>query len=150
MKATPWVLQNSRDLIRRLYSQQFSNNIFMAKADIKSMVPNLQIGRSIHFIKKCLKFFSKYDDKTINTICFFLKIILKNLIVTYKNEYFLQISGTPMGTNCALAFANITMFMLEYIVVYSLLESGNLEFYARYVDDSILFLENKIRFPLCY
>ena len=46
-------------------------------------------------------------------ICQLIKFILENNVVSFNDEYFLQVCGTVMGTRMAPCYANIFMAELE-------------------------------------
>ena len=63
-------------------------------------------------------------------------------IVKHNEQHFVQIVGTAMGTPIAVLFANIFLYMIERTLINQLINDGLTLFYARYIDDTFVVLNN--------
>jgi hypothetical protein len=63
-----------------------------------------------------------------------LELVMKNNIFTFGNSYWLQLSGTAMGTPAACAYATVSYGQYENSVILPKYEN-NLIYFKRYFDD---------------
>ena len=120
-----------------------SNHKFIS-FDVESLFTNVPISKTINIILKRI-----YDDKLISTNL--RKITLKNLILdsctktafTFNNKLYEPKDGVSMGSSLGPALANIIMAELEEIIIQQLIENGVIKFYYRYVDDTLMVIEDK-------
>ena len=84
----------------------------IATVDITALYTNIPHEDGIHKVKEFLK---KHDAPQAELILVetLLEHILKKNYFEFNNEYYLQISGTAMGTRCAPNYAIIFMAELE-------------------------------------
>ena len=98
---------------------------------------------SINRSKKCL---SLSCQELIDLV----KFLIDNSYVVYKGKVFRQITGIPMGTNCAPYLANIFLHVYEYLFIAKCIEDGNdnianaLAGLFRYQDDCIVFDDDNV------
>ena len=101
----------------------------MVTADVCSLYPSIPITTGIQAVTAFL-----LEDNTLappqqQLIIHLLRWVLLNNYCIFKGRIFLQIKGTAMGTPVAVAYANITLFMIERPLLI------DCRFYRRYIDD---------------
>ncbi len=122
------------------------SNCILFTSDITSLYSNIPTMVGLEMIKRFLYrdksqlylkyIFSNLDIHYIISIilkCF--SLILKNNIVQFLDEYFIQINGTAMGQSCAVVYANIFVFEIEYEPISLSLSNGIILYYTRFIDD---------------
>ena len=62
-----------------------------------------------------------------------LNIVLKNNVIEFNNEFFLQLQGTAMGTKMAPAYANIFMGSIEETL--QNIDRDHIHIWKRFIDD---------------
>ena len=84
---------------------------YLVTADVQSLYTNIQSNKGLEAFKKM---YAKYDVsirfEEINRL---LELSLLHNDFVFNDQWFLQISGTVMGKNCAPNFANILMANLK-------------------------------------
>lgn len=119
-------------------------NILLATADVESLYTNIDIEDGLAKLREFLQLPQlqprpppELVDFIINTMSFVLKNNFMNFRIGPHTaripRYFKQLQGTAMGTNAAVAFANIYMFMLEYPLL--LKYRHGILLYKRFLDD---------------
>ena len=120
-----------------------SNHKFIS-FDVESLFTNVPISKTINIILKRI-----YDDKLISTNL--RKRTLKKLILdtctktafTFNNKLYEQKDGVSMGSSLGPVLANIIMTELEETIIQQLIENDVIKFYCRYVDDTLMVIEDK-------
>ena len=114
--------------------------------DVVSLFTNVPLKRTINIIADRI-----YREKLIETKL--RKHTLKKLIAdcctkttfSCNDTLYEQIDGVCMGSALGPVLANIIMTELEKLVLPKLIESGIIQFYIRYVDDTLVLIkEDKI------
>ena len=129
LRRHPSICFSSRSTIYDLLDYHDPTATTMITADVCSLYPSIPLDTGIAAIKTFL-----LEDNTLSypqqqLIIHLLRWILTNNYCIFKNRIFLQIKGTAMGTPVAVAYANITLFMLERPLLI------DCRFYRRYIDD---------------
>ena len=118
----------------------------MVSFDVVSLFTNVPLKRTINIIADRI-----YREKLIETKL--RKHTLKKLITdcctkttfSCNDKLYEQIDGVCMGSALGPVLANIIMTELEKLVLPKLIESGIIQFYIRYVDDTLVLIkEDKI------
>jgi len=115
----------------------------MITLDIKDLYVNLPVQNTLPITKFCLS-----EHKNINTITeqtlYFLKIILKQNYFQHNNQFFQPEKGIALGSPISSTVAEIYLQCLEEMYIKQCLESKEIIYYLRYVDDIlIIFNQNK-------
>lgn len=131
VKSLPTVLTDSTSLLRILQTLKIPAGAFLVTADVESLYPSIPLDFGMQAFRKVLQNIFKLSDHHVNLLCDYMLLTLKNNIVTFKNEFYLQIKGTAMGCPAAVVFAQIVMYALEQLPVSSLKPL----LYKRYIDD---------------
>jgi len=63
-----------------------------------------------------------------------LQLVMDNNIFSFENSYWIQLSGTAMGTPVACAYATISYGQFENTTILTTF-AQNLIYYKRYIDD---------------
>jgi hypothetical protein len=102
--------KNSFEVIKDLEHLTIPRNALLFSADVKSMYTNIDSATGL------LTFQNFFEVKAHNIsprfpVALFLnilEIVMKNNIFNFSDTYWLQLSGTAMGTPAACAYATIT------------------------------------------
>jgi hypothetical protein len=129
-------LKDSSSFIRAIEELQLPDNALLFTADAKSMYTNIDATTGISSFKQFL--ICNRDRISTNFPCNLfleiLEIVMNNNIFSFANTYWLQLTGTAMGTPAACSYATITFGHFENTVLLPTFEN-NLLFYRRYIDD---------------
>jgi hypothetical protein len=111
------VLRCSDDLVKDLKQLKLKEGkqTWLLAADIASFYPNIQHELGRRAVKTAIKRSGVYKDQPelVDAIMDMLKIVLENNYVDFLHEFYHQIQGTAMGTNCAVVYANIVGWYIE-------------------------------------
>ncbi len=105
----PSNIKDSEDLQNQLNCLHIPYHTKIFTCDAVSMYTNINIDYSIEIITK---WFDKYKHETPATLppkllIATLTIVMKNNIFNFSNTYWLQKTGTAMGTPCACSIASL-------------------------------------------
>ena len=123
--------------------------------DIKSMYSNININRVVSYIIDKIyvdpkKFFTdvELNDKTGETKPLIIpKTVFQKFLISILTEfsgfsalsgYYKQKSGLSMGGKLSSPLSNIYMHMLESDVINEHILNGDILYYCRYVDDTLI------------
>jgi len=127
----PNILKNSHQLVIEL--EQFNQTTdtpkkyYIITGDVNALYPSINQKRLIHL------FNTLGQNKFIDLVPL-IEFILENAYTKYNGRIFLQKNGIPMGTNAAVALANIYMGNIdEYIS-----NRPRCIYYRRFIDDLFL------------
>jgi hypothetical protein len=123
-------------------------------ADVTSLYPSIPIKLGVKFMHDRLTYinnsnFKKYNKylftnlTDIDFICELSLFILENNYIEFGDKHFQQTCGTAMGTPLAVAFANLFLQQLEFLVFKQLIVTGFPVLFKRYIDDILAFFKNK-------
>ena len=149
LKTLPSYLRNTNDLILFLESQSqrpnLPNGYVLYTADIKDMYPSININDGLIQLKEAILEFNAKQNEQNKIECELIidlaEFVLKNNYFIFgSNTYWLQMSGTAMGTPLAVTFACIYINQLEQLTIKRLKDNGILFneiclYYRRYIDD---------------
>jgi hypothetical protein len=129
-------LKDSTSFIQEIKELQLPDNALLFTADAKSMYTNIDTATGISSIKQFLicnrdRISTNFPSNLFLEIP---EIVMKNNIFSFANTYWLQLTGTAMGTPAACAYATITFGHFENTVLLPTFKN-NLLFYRRYIDD---------------
>jgi hypothetical protein len=117
----PYILPNSTELTKDWYSQSFNiNTDWLVSLDVTSLYTNINITHATQTI-------NNYNT-SLGAIA---KIIMETNYFHYNNILYHQLDGIAMGTNCAVAIANLYLKDTDTkLATYS-----GVRLYKRYIDD---------------
>uniref|UniRef100_A0A8C5QVW2 Reverse transcriptase domain-containing protein n=1 Tax=Leptobrachium leishanense TaxID=445787 RepID=A0A8C5QVW2_9ANUR len=126
-------LKDTTEILNVLNNITWENDLFMVTSDVKSLytiIPHMKgIEATEHFLRK-------NDILQPEQIIFILegiRLILENNYFYFKNDFFIQLNGTAMGTRFAPSYANL--FMAFWEETFLSRYANNLVCYKRYIDD---------------
>jgi len=133
----PSYIKDTRDFIRKIENiDDLPENFILVSLDVTSLYTNIPNQEGLVSVANQLrqqkpKFLASYTS-----ILSLLKLVLHCNNFSFKNEHYLQIGGTAMGTSLAPSYANLFMGCLED----KLLKGYELKpaYYYRYIDDIFL------------
>ena len=129
LRRHPSICFSSRSTIFDLLDYHDPLATTIITADVCSLYPSIPIDTGIASVTAFLLEDDTLTHSQQQLIIHLLRWVLLNNYCIFKGRIFLQIKGTAMGTPVAVAYANITLFMLERPL---LIEC---RFYRRYIDD---------------
>ena len=145
MKQQISYLRNTNDLIIDVETNPLFKNIQEANilytADIKDMYPSINIADGLCQLKVAIQEYNTRVDSTKHIHTEFIVdlarfVLTNNYFIFGHNTYWLQISGTAMGTPLAVTFACIYIGQLEKQLFNAPQNNNNLPlYYKRYIDD---------------
>lgn len=131
------------------------NRAFVSKKGVRKYHYITIFRGTGQFVKTDSESKQKYSE---TDICDLLDFLIDNIYVKFGDKIFRQVTGIPMGTNCAPLLADLFLFAYESEFLTTLVRSKktriakqfNLSF--RYIDDLISFNNAKINeyLPLIY
>ena len=104
------ILPDSIHLVRILETTKFERDCWLFAADIRSLYTNIDVDDAIEVHKKI---FEKYPHEKADLIIELLEFVLKNNLMEFCGEIYLQIFGIAMGTPVAPVLANLYLAVLE-------------------------------------
>ena len=145
MKQQNSYLRNTNDLIIDIETNPLFKNMKVANilytADIKDMYPSINIADGLCQLKLAILEYNTRVDYTKHIHTEFIIdlahfVLSNNYFIFGHNTYWLQISGTAMGTPLAVTFACIYIGQLEKQLFNSPQSNNSLPlYYKRYIDD---------------
>jgi len=122
LKQYPSILKDSPDLINRWHNTSFDDSSdWLVSLDVISLYTNI-------IVKDAVTEISKHNLHLANLA----SVIMKNNYFEYNSKLFHQKEGIAMGTNCAVAIANLYMATL---IDNKLICLPNIRCYSRFIDD---------------
>ncbi|MDR3548550.1 MAG: reverse transcriptase domain-containing protein [Candidatus Pacebacteria bacterium] len=137
----PTVTPDSTTVINRLEQLPLADqDCVLMTADVASLYTNIPTDEGIRLLRDFLTEFGMPSD-LLNLVISVLRIVLTNNYFHFGGEFFLQLTGTAMGTPVAVVFANIFMFMIERTVLKD--HASSVLFYVRFLDDILALLKKQ-------
>ena len=162
-----WIIKNSKELLDHLQSPNFDliTNIKSWFSTLFTTIPHQKLKSRLatiirnsffhkngnwrykylvlgsegpYFVKEHSDSKKKYTEEDIIKM---LEFLVDNIFVVFAGKVFQQITGIPMGINCAPLLANIFLYSYEAEFIQSLLSAGKkrlasqFNFTYRYIDD---------------
>jgi len=129
-------IKNSYKVIEDLTDMIIPEKAKLFSADATSMYTNIDTDTGINAIKNFLSDNSESLPLNFPTNLFLqvLKTVMENNIFCFGDSYWLQLSGTAMGTPVACAYAMVSFGQHENAVILPRF-SANLLYFKRYIDD---------------
>ena len=127
-KTIPTTLKDSKQLIQLLDGKQVRATTNFFSLDAISMYTNIPLQRTFAAMRRLPDHYPEYIIRGLEFCC-------KNNYFSYMDETYKQLDGLPMGINFAVAFANISVFILIETSPRLLKYRDNIIFWGRYIDD---------------
>lgn len=122
LKDDIYSLKDNHALIKDWAFTQFDpTQDWFVSLDVQSLYTNIDIPTAVDIIKK--------KNPTLGRIA---ELIMENNYFHYDNKLYHQLNGIAMGTNCAVAIANLYLYTL---IDTHLAKRAGVRLYRRYIDD---------------
>lgn len=132
-------IQDSQNLIQKSSKKFFPTGSFLATCDFESLYSNIDHNDCLKVIGDFLKDKLISDHINITGFIRILKLILDNNYFSFdKSNFYFQKLGIAMGSKCGPSIANIYVYCYEKLW----LNIHRPLFYARYIDDIFIVVEN--------
>ena len=128
------VLKDTPSLIRDLESQAFHPDCVLSVYDIAALHPNIPIREGLQSFHEFL-IEANFCEKDVAFFTAALQLCMRNQILQYNGDFYLQIRGTAMGSPIAVLFANVYVFRLARNLVKRYINTNRLLLYKRLIDD---------------
>ncbi|UYV70929.1 hypothetical protein LAZ67_8001139 [Cordylochernes scorpioides] len=140
-KFLPHTVQNATSMVEVMQGIAIPQNYHMVSFDVESLYTSIPHKEAISEISKCMDT-NPQLNLTISKEALedLLELCLSFSYFSYKNQYYKQIKGLPMGNPISSALANIYMNHIDNIII----ATKHLKIIAwkRYIDDIICISEN--------
>jgi len=132
-------IKNSIELTNKLADFKLEPDDFLVSFDIIGLFPNIPIDSTLEIVKNFL------ETQDINTnqkeILFrLIDLCLQQSIFQFRDNYYKQVNGVPIGNNISPILAEIFMCHFENKIANCLWFP---KFYTRYVDDILVIIKQK-------
>jgi hypothetical protein len=129
-------LKDSYSLIRELKELQLPDSALLFTADAKSMYTNIDSTSGITALQELITTNATLIPANFPADLFLqiLQIVMDNNIFTFADSYWLQLSGTAMGTPAACSYATLSFGHYENTTLLPRFKN-NLLYFRRYIDD---------------
>lgn len=98
-------------------------------ADISALYPSIPIDFGIDRVNEMCRKAEIFPENELVFLMKLLRWVLTTNVVSFGDEYFLQIKGTAMGTPVAVVYSILVLCSMESLMV------DGLHFYTRFIDD---------------
>ena len=116
-----------------LDSAPFPKSALLFTADAVSYYTNINTAQALREIGNYLyQHEDRFPNIPIDALMNGLRLIMTNNVFTFGNTYWLQLSGTAMGTPPACNYATLFFAIHEQRIIHT---HPNVAFYKRYIDD---------------
>ena len=130
-------IKNSQELAEELVNFHTDKDKRLITYDIKDLFVNLPTQGIIKTTKFWLKR-NNIDNEIINQTIQMLTTIIKQNYFQYNNQWFQPEKGVAMGSPISSTIAEIYLQYMEQIYIKHWLESKEITYYRRYVDDILI------------
>jgi hypothetical protein len=134
-------VKNSITLAEDLSKLTTNENHRMINYDIKDLYVNIPIADTLTITKSML---NKHNDSQITRqLLRLLDVILHQNYLAFQNQIYKPEKGVSMGSPISNIVAEIFLQHFETILMKQLLDTQNVIYYTRYVDDILLIYDSK-------
>ena len=149
----PSYIANSAHLVSKLDSIKPPLHFQFIEADVKDLYTSINIEEGLYALKYFLTRSTDLHCTHIQLIILLTRWVLTNNCVMFGDNMYLQISGTAMGTPCAVIFACIFVHIIEQEALATLRSTMFIDehiwLFVRFIDDlEIIVTSNDIGMAL--
>jgi len=132
-------IKNSFMVIDELKNMTIPTNSLFFSANAVSMYTNIDTTTGLNAISNFIQVNKDLipNNFPCNIFLKILDLVMRNNIFSFADTYWLQLSGTAMGTPVACAYATVTFGHYENTTILTEF-SPQLLYYRRYIDDIIV------------
>lgn len=129
-------LKDSYSLIQELKEFKLPDSTLLFTADAKSMYTNIDSASGVSALQELIYTNRKLipTEFPIELFLQILKVVMDNNIFSFADSYWLQLTGTAMGTPAACSYATLSFGQYENTTLLPAFKD-NIIFYCRYIDD---------------
>ena len=138
-----YATRNSNEVAHDLHNTQINDQHKIITLDIKDLFVKLSIQNAIH-ITKFLLHKHNIQNKIIKETLELTGTVLHQNYFQYDNNYYQPNHGIAMGSPLSSTIAEIYLQYFEELTIKHWMETNELIYYKRYVDDIIIFDKSKI------
>ena len=134
----PYVATDSRSVVQQLTAQEWHPSSLLFTMDATSMYTNIHLGHALPVLEHFLlntdvgQHIANKQNIRVNALIFALTTVMQNNVFRFGDTYWVQLTGTAMGTPPAPAWATLYFAIHEITVIQKYPE---LSTYCRYIDD---------------
>jgi len=135
--------RNSQEVAKELLKVQINENIRLITLDIKDMYVNLPITGIMQTARFWLNKHNNSNKQLKEQILNMLNTIVKQNYFQHEGQIFQPEKGIAMGSPISSTTAEIYLQYLENIYIKHWLNSKEIIFYKRYVDDILILYDQR-------
>ena len=138
VKQIPSYIQDTTHFLRTLESfvDNIPQNSILVTFDVKSLYTNIPHDEGINYCSVALQeFYGNNLPLPLRYMTQFIEFILKKNYFQFRNNFYLQIHGTAMGSPFAPNYANIFMDAIERRILNSAPGDNKPILWLRFIDD---------------
>ncbi|KAJ3616098.1 hypothetical protein Zmor_012060 [Zophobas morio] len=143
VETVPSYIRNSDDILTAIQDTILSPHHEIMSLDISALYTSIPIMEAFRVIKKYI--LEHYGPIHGGLLVEALHLILNTSYFEFYDKLYIQTNGIPMGNPAAPSIATLYVAYYESIKLYPLLKS-NLILYKRYLDDTLVILNDNGRF----
>lgn len=114
--------------------------LLLVTMDVQSLYTCIPYSEGIEAVKQLIMENSNYAGPPVEYTLLLLDLILRKNYFKFERQFYLQRTGTAMGSRVAPAFANTFMYVFELKHIYGHDQFKKYGiFYRRYIDDVFFF-----------
>jgi hypothetical protein len=136
---------NSTTLANDLIKLKIDNKHRLLTLDIKDLYINIPIKETIDITRTQL--LMNTDRQTTNQIITLQEIILGQNYFSFQGQIYQLVKGVAMGSPISGTMAEIFLKQLEKTHIKQLIDSNNITFYTRYMDDILIVYDSTCTTP---
>ena len=140
VRSQPTYLKDTGDTIRKVENIQLPNDIILASFDVVSMFTSVPQDEAFRTTLETLANLDPFDYNPVipdeEYMAELLRLVLYKNSFEFNDEYFLQISGVPMGQKSSGSICNLVVHELEKKILQS---TKYIHTLYRYMDDTLVF-----------
>ena len=141
----PYNVKDSVSLANDLTKAKINEHHRMITFDVKNLYVNIPITETLAITKQLL---SEQNEEQITTqILLLLESVLRQNYFSFQNNTYQPEKGVSMGSPISNTIAEIFLQHLENTLLKHILESKQIIFYTRYVDDVLMIYNTKYTSP---
>ncbi|XP_044134272.1 uncharacterized protein LOC122926834 [Bufo gargarizans] len=136
VKDTKCYLKNTTQIIKILENLTIDHDCTLSTLDVQSLYTSIRHEQGLQALSSQMHKSGRFKSIQIDFILEAVNFILKHNYFVFNTDFFLQKSGTAMGTRFAPSYANIFMSDWEDEVILPKL-GADLVLWKRYIDDVV-------------
>ena len=131
-----YVITNSTNLAHDLSKLELHENHSLITFDIKDLYVNISVSETLNIV--IAKLLQNNDSQIAQQVLILLKEILSQNYFTFQQGIYQPEQGIAMGSPISSIIAEIFLQNFEDTHIKHLLDTRNLAFYTRYIDDILI------------